>query len=169
MKKMMKQENWSPFWCRLHHSVLSPAFQIMSKIFLLFIAMPSFCPSPYLFLSYALELYTVFKMSYIVLSIIMYLILTMQCSYVKFIIQMVVCIKMACLIAACGETMLQGSYVPLGRIKWAFLFTSWKSGIWAVCPKPIHLWQKSGVSVSLKTGSLLLLTSIASAEALWST
>lgn len=43
MKKMMKQENWSHFWCRLH-SVLSPAFRVMSKLLLLF--MPSSCPSP---------------------------------------------------------------------------------------------------------------------------
>jgi len=46
-------------------------------------------------------------MSYIFLSIIMHLILTMQCSYVEFIIQMVGCTKIAGLIAARGETMLQ--------------------------------------------------------------
>lgn len=62
-------------------------------------------------------------MSYIFLSIIMHLILTVQCSsYVKFITRMVICIKIACWIAECGETMLQGPCVPLGRIRWAFLF-----------------------------------------------
>lgn len=80
---------------------------MISKILLLFISMPSFYSSPYLFLSYTLELYTVFRMSYIFLSILMHFILTEQCSYIEFVIEMVVCIKIACLIAACGETMLQ--------------------------------------------------------------
>lgn len=40
MKKMMKQENWSPFSCRLHRSVLSQASQTTSKILLLFISVP---------------------------------------------------------------------------------------------------------------------------------